>query len=152
MKLLIDEHDFTRLKPETRADLLAVFTTPASASNLPNHDPRFDWAHVVDLTVEQVEQFMETASPTTRDGLKVVAKRGPVFLANELGAAGITNYGHFQGRVTQRTRTVTRKKKAYLFTWDDWSTGDNKVRGFGHYAVTRSHGTCAGYWRGCAGT
>jgi len=138
MKLLIDEHDLSRLKPETRADLLATLTSSASTGTLPNHDPRFDWAHVVDLTLEQVEQFMETASDSTREGLKVVARRGPVFLADELKAAGITNYGHFQGRVTQRTRTVTRKKRAFLFTWDDWTTGDNKVRGFGHYAVSRN--------------
>lgn len=138
MKLLIDENDLTKMKPETRADLLAVLTNLGSGSTLPNHDPRFEWHNVVDLSLTQVEQFMETASDKTAAGLEVFAKRGPVILANELQAAGITNYGHFQGRVTQRTRTVTRRKKVYLFTWDDWSTGANAQRGFGHYAISRN--------------
>ena len=50
--------------------------------------------------------------------------------------AGIENYGHFQGRVTKRTRTITGDKHAFLFTWDDWNDGENAERGYGHYAVT----------------
>lgn len=138
MKLLIDENDLSKMKPATRADLLSMLMSSGSASTLPNHDPRFDWDNVVDLTPEQVEEFMEGSSDKTAEGLKVIAKRGPVILANELNAAGITNYGHFQGRVTQRTRTVTRKKRVFLFTWDDWSEGANAERGFGHYAVSRN--------------
>ena len=138
MKVLIDEHDLSRMKPGTRADLISILMSPGATSSLPNHDPRFEWHNVVDLTPEQVTEFMEGAADKTAEGLKVIAKRGPVILANELDAAGITNYGHFQGRVTQRTRTVTRKKKVFLFTWDDWSKGANAQRGFGHYAVSRT--------------
>jgi hypothetical protein len=59
-----------------------------------------------------------------------------VIAANLLNEAGIENYGHFQGRVTKRTRTVTGDKHAYLFTWDDWQSEENAERGYGHYAVS----------------
>ncbi|HMG46831.1 MAG TPA: hypothetical protein VK614_05170 [Allosphingosinicella sp.] len=138
MKLQIDEADLIKLKPETRADLIATLMGSTPSATLPNHDPRFDWDGVVDLTPAQVVEFMEGAADKTAAGLKIFAERGTVILANELNAAGITNYGHFQGRVTQRTRTITRKKKAFLFTWDDWTKGENAKRGFGHYAISRT--------------
>lgn len=38
--------------------------------------------------------------------------------AKLLEDAGIENYGHCQGRVTKRTRTVAGDKEAWLFAWD----------------------------------
>ncbi|MDB5393074.1 MAG: hypothetical protein JWM91_580 [Rhodospirillales bacterium] len=69
-------------------------------------------------------------------GLRVFAESGPVIRADALSAVGITNFGHFQGRVTRCTRTVKGSKDAYLFAWDDWAEGENAARCFGHYRVS----------------
>ncbi|MBB4859248.1 ABC-type cobalamin/Fe3+-siderophores transport system ATPase subunit [Novosphingobium chloroacetimidivorans] len=99
-------------------------------------DDQFNWDDVVDLSLDEVAAFAEGAGDKTMAGLRILAERGPVILADALNAAGITNYGHFQGRVTRRTRTVKRNEDAYLFTWDDWTEGENAERGFGRYAIS----------------
>jgi hypothetical protein len=138
MKLLIEQDDFTKLKPETRADLVATLLAGA-APPLPAAVPGIDWDGVVDLSETEVEEFMARTHARTRAGLRVFAEHGPVIAANQLGLAGITNYGHFQGRVTQRTRTIKKtRKKVWLFGWDDWAVGDNAKRGYGHYGVTQT--------------
>ncbi|WP_447953901.1 hypothetical protein [Sphingopyxis chilensis] len=136
MQIVIDADDLSKLKPATRDDLLATLFGTKIAPPPGDYAKGFDWGNVVDLTPEQVALFMEGAADKTQRGLKVIAEKGPVILASELASVGITNYGHFQGRVTQRTRTVTHRKRAYLFSWDDWNAGENAERGFGHYAVT----------------
>lgn len=135
MQLMLDDNDLSNLKPETRADLIATLLGTVGGP-AQNHAPGFNWENVVDLSVAEVEQFMEGAAAKTRDGLKVFATTGPILLADALNVAGITNYGHFQGRVTQRTRTIKGKKKVFLFTWDDWTTKENTERGFGRYAIS----------------
>lgn len=118
-----------------RAPVLAK-EAPKPVSKASRGDDRFDWDDVVDLSLDEVAAFAEGAGDKTIAGLRIFAERGPVILANALNAAGITNYGHFQGRVTRRTRTVKRDEDAYLFTWDDWSEGENMEREFGHYAIS----------------
>lgn len=137
MQLVIDETDLSRLKPETRADLFATLIQTASPPPLADPVPGLDWDNVVDLSLSEVEEFMSRVAVKTKAGLRVFAEKGPVLLAKTLEAAGIDNYGHFQGRVTLRTRTIKRtKKKIYLFGWDDWTTDENTERGYGHYGVT----------------
>lgn len=138
MQLVIDDTDLSRLKPETRADLLAtLFPAPGAPLPVQASTVPIDWDNVVDLSPGEVADFMSRTSLKTKAGLRVFAEKGPVLLANALEAAGIDNYGHFQGRVTLRTRTVKRtKKKVYLFGWDDWTVGENAGRGYGHYGVT----------------
>ena len=133
MQIVLTEQDLIKLSPSTRADLMAhIF--PAVSPSQGENDARFEWDDVVDLTPGEVEEFMEGCAPETIAGLRVIAEHGPVIRANLLDQAGIENYGHFQGRVTKRTRTVTGNRHAYLFTWDDWQSEENG--GVGHYAVT----------------
>ncbi len=99
-------------------------------------DDRFDWTDVVDLSLDEVAAFNEGAGEKTMAGLKIFAEEGPVILANRLIRAEITNYGHFQSRVTRRTRTIKGNRDIFLFTWDDWGDDENLERGFGHYAVS----------------
>lgn len=134
MRIMLDDSDLTKMDAATRAGLLAFLT--GSTAPVQNYAPGFNWENVVDLTPDEVAVFMEGAAAKTRDGLRVFAERGPVIDADALNVAGITNYGHFQGRVTQRTRTIKGKKKVFLFTWDDWSTKENADRGFGRYAIS----------------
>jgi hypothetical protein len=146
MRFIFDDQDLARLKPETRADIFSTFfaggapamAAPAAttAAAPPANAPQLEWENVVDLTLSEVELFMAGAGTKTRDGLEIFAKLGPVIPADALNAAGITNYGHFQGRVTQRTRTIKKRKRAFLFGWDDWTVDANAARGFGHYGVT----------------
>lgn len=139
MMIVITEADLSKLKPATRADLMAVLLSSSAAlAPAQNHAEGFDWNEVVDLTPEEVSEFMDGCSEQTVAGLKVIANHGPVIAANLLNEAGIENYGHFQGRVTKRTRTITGNKHAYLFTWDDWQSEENQAAGFGHYAVTET--------------
>lgn len=136
MQIIINDNDFSRLKPATRQDIIATLLSGA-ASPVPEYDMEgFDWDEVVDLTPDEVGEFIEGCSEQTVAGLRVIAEHGPVIAANLLNEAGIENYGHFQGRVTKRTRTVTGDKHAYLFTWDDWQSEENAERGYGHYAVS----------------
>lgn len=97
-----------------------------------------EWEGVVDLTPAQVAEILEGCSTQTVAGLRIFAEHGPIIDANLLDGAGIDNYGHFQGRVTKRTRTVTGDRHAFLSTWDDWTSEENAARGYGRYAVTNT--------------
>ena len=137
MMIVLTDTDLSKLKQSSRADIMSVLLRSTAAAMPPqNQAEGFEWDEVVDLTPDQVEEFMQGCSQQTVAGLKVIAEHGPVIAANLLQEAGIENYGHFQGRVTKRTRTVTGDKSAFLFTWDYWSEGENAERGYGHYAVT----------------
>ena len=136
MQFIINDTDFSKLKPGTRQDIIATLLS-TTTNPVPEYDMEgFDWDEVVDLTPDEVEEFVAACSEQTVAGLRVIAEHGPVIAANLLNEVGIENYGHFQGRVTKRTRTVTGDKHAYLFTWDDWQSEENAERGYGHYAVT----------------
>lgn len=135
MQLVLTTEDLSSLSDATRAELAAKLFQKQRAVpfDLPAGFEADGFESVVDLTPGQVEEFMKACAPETVAGLKVFAEHGPVIHADLLGQAGITNYAHFQGRVTKRTRTVTGDKTAFLFTWDDWSAHDD---GIGLYAIT----------------
>ena len=138
MMIVLTDTDLSKLKQASRADIMSVLLASTAAAVLPEvRDEGFDWEERVDLTPDQVEEFMQGCAPQTIAGLKVIADHGPKIAAKLLeDEAGIDNYGHFQGRVTKRTRTVTGDKHAFLLAWDDWTVGENAERGYGHYAVT----------------
>lgn len=122
----LDENEHVpRLPASARAGV-----APGNAENAEG----FEWDDVVNLTPGQVEEFMAGCSLKTIAGLRVVAEHGPVIRASLLNHAGIDNYGHFQGRITSRARTVTGNRNAFLVTWDDWDSEENA--GIGRYAVT----------------
>jgi len=133
MQLVLTEEDLIKLKPSTRADLVANLFPTTHEKRVDNLHG-FNWVEVVSLTPGQVEKFMAGCSDETKAGLKVIAEKGPVIHASLLEGVGIENYGHFQGRVTKRTRTVTGDKHAFLFGWDDWNSEENG--GIGHFGVT----------------
>lgn len=133
MHIVLTENDLSKLKPSSRADILARLFPSATISSQ-DTPAGFEWDDVVDLTPGEVETFMEGCSQETIAGLRIIAEHGPIIRASLLEQAGIDNYGHFQGRVTKRTRTVTGDRHAFLFTWDDWQSEQNQ--GVGHYAVT----------------
>ena len=135
MYIVLTKDDLNALSPSTRAEVLAsIFSKPKSVvGEFPVGFSEDDFDNVVDLTPGQIETFMEGCSAQTIAGLKVFAEHGPVIHASKLEAAGIENYGHFQGGVTKRTRTVTGDTDAFLFAWDNWSEAKD---GIGQYAVT----------------
>ncbi|MFL6856904.1 MAG: helix-turn-helix domain-containing protein [Allosphingosinicella sp.] len=114
---------------EGRASELAELEGAQQVSKISD----FDWTNVADLSLVQAHEFMHGCSEETKAGLRVFAEDGPTIHASLLLKAGVENYAHFQSRVTKRTRTVTRNRNAFLFTWDDWSAGEG---GVGHYAVS----------------
>lgn len=137
MHLILTKDDLSKLKPATRADLIANLLTEApDISRFPRNTEDYDWDGRVDLTPEQVAEFVEGCSPETVKGLELIAEEGPIIAADLLERAGIDNYGHFQGRTTKRVRTITGSKDAFLLAWDDWGSEDNQQYGCGHYAVT----------------
>jgi hypothetical protein len=135
MLITITKEDLSAFSPSTRAEILAALTSKPKANpgQLPTGFKSEDFVDVVELTPGQIEDFMQGCSDETIAGLKVFAEHGPVIHAKLLDDAGIENYGHFQGRVTKRTRTVTGDKDAYLFAWDNWGEAED---GIGQYAVT----------------
>ncbi|NGM23970.1 hypothetical protein G3576_28445 [Roseomonas stagni] len=143
MWIVFDMAELSQKKPATLQDLFGgtplqfiVPTTPGGVQIIPNQPPGFDWVDVVDLTLPQVREFAEGCHAETVAGLRVFAEEGPIIRASKLNAAGIANYRHFQGRVTKRTRTITKNRHAFLLGWDDWSTAENQAAGCGHYGVT----------------
>lgn len=148
MRMIITQNDFVRLGPVAQKELLAMWQTstattqdslvlPSSAAN----DPRYagiDMGHVVDLSPEQVEEWMKAAHEKTEAGLRYFAEHGPIVDAVALQEAGVENLRHFQSRTTTRTRTITGDKNAFLLSWDTWKYApDNPERVIsGRYLVS----------------
>lgn len=135
MLIVLTKEDFSALSASTRAELLSSLSAKPkmTADGFPEGFNEGDY-NVVDLSPGDIEYFMEGCADETIAGLRILAENGPVIHASLLDAAGIENYGHFQGRVTKRTRTVTKEKDAYLFAWDNWQEAPD---GVGSYAVTQ---------------
>jgi hypothetical protein len=135
--LIVTTEAYSRLSAKTKAELLnAVFhaAIPDSNSSEEPFDPKdFSWDGVVDFSPGEIEEFMATLSNETKDGLKVIAERGPVVRAAWLNSSGIESYASFQRSTTRRTRSLTGGKNDFLLTWDDWN---NKEEGEGCYAVS----------------
>ncbi len=137
MYLVITDKELSKFSPSTRAELMAAAFPKAyvDPSDFPPGFGEDDFEDVVDLTPGQVEEFMNGCADVTVAGLKIIAENGPKIHASLLDEAGIENYGHFQGSVTKRTRTITKNKSAFLFAWDNWQ---DAADGVGHYAVTQA--------------
>jgi hypothetical protein len=133
MNLMLNAKDLSKLSSAARAELAALLF-PKDEASLPAGFDADDFEDVVDLTPGQVEDFMQGCAEVTIAGLKIIAEKGPAIHASLLDDAGIENYGHFQGSVTKRTRTITKDKNAFLFAWDNWQDAPD---GIGHYAVTQ---------------
>ncbi len=138
MDIILTAGDLSRLKPSTRTDIVNLILGAAgsSAPTPQGTSDGWDWDEVVNLSPDRVSEFMQGCSEETIAGLRVIAEHGPIISADLLKQVGIDNYGHFQGRVTKRTRTVTGDKHSFLLSWDDWRSTENAARGFGHYGVT----------------
>lgn len=134
MNLMLNAKDISKLSASTRAELMAL-VFPRDDSEIPSGFDEDDFEDVVDLSPGQVEDFIAGCSEQTVAGLRIIAQHGPKIHASLLDEAGIENYGHFQGSVTKRTRTITKDKAAFLFAWDDWTASPE---GVGHYAVTKA--------------
>jgi hypothetical protein len=136
MDLILKPEDLGKLKPETVAELVGLVAGKEQERGrkavrlvmrvLPLNSHGMDYEGVVDLSPEQVSQFMAGVSDQTREGLKVFAEHGPILdvTTGLLDDVGIENYGHFQGRVTKRARTVTGDPEAYLLGYDEWEWND----------------------------
>lgn len=137
MNLVLTATEISSLSPSTRAELMALVfpKAPPAQIGFPEGFDADDFGGVVDLTPGQIEEFMQGCSDKTVAGLKIIAQHGPKVHASLLDAADIDNYGHFQGSVTKRTRTVTGDRDAFLFAWDNWP---EQPEGIGHYAVTQA--------------
>jgi len=141
MMITLTQQDFAALSPGTRTEVLALLgqaestkAMKAEPSAVTSEEYKgIDMEDVVDLSLKQVQAWMEAASDKTKLGLRVIAEHGPVIRAEDLTSVGIDNLAHFQSRTTIRTRTVTRNKNAYLLGFDDWSEAEE---GKGRYAVT----------------
>jgi len=151
MKMLLSTSDFALLSPSAQEELISLWkgqvTMPepvgpkvldhADQFKLGDEYNGFYMEIAADLTPSQMRTWMQAASDQTKEGLRLVAERGPIINAAELKDAGITNIPHFQSRTTIRTRTVTGNKDIHFFGWDDWDTNpDDPATKTGRYAVT----------------
>ena len=130
MRMIINQADFARLGPVAQKELLALWqASPAPAQEAPAlssaaNDPRYAgivMEHVVDLSPEDVGEWMKGAHEKTEAGLRFFAEHGPIVDAVKLQESGVENLRHFQSRTTTRTRTVTGDKEAFLLSWDKWA-------------------------------
>jgi hypothetical protein len=139
MFLVLTNEDCARLRPDVLREILAqVGLTSASATyvapTVPKGAEAMNFAGIVDLTSEQVYEFMSgLGKKETRDGLRVFAEHGPIVEARLLAIPN-NNYSHFQTDLTKRIRGITGNSDAALLTWDpDWK---KRARGTWRYAAT----------------
>lgn len=119
MDIILSQDDFAQLSESTRAEILTRLSPPGPhALQLGPEFEDLDMDKVVNLTDEQVRQWMEAASDHTKSGVRVFAELGPVIQRQALTDAGINNPSHFQSRTTVRTRTVTGRRNDHLFGWN----------------------------------
>ena len=85
MMVVLTDTDLSKLKQASRADIMSVLLRSTEAA-IPsqNQAEGFPWEEVVDLTPDQVEEFVQGCAPQTVAGLKVIAEHGPVIAANLL--------------------------------------------------------------------
>lgn len=133
MNLTLNARDISKLSPSARAELQALFF-PKAGVVLPEGFTEDDFENVVDLTPEQITEFMHGCSQSTKDGLEVIAIHGPVVDGRLLHEVEIENLGSWQGAITKRTRTVTGDRNAFMLAWDDWTVAPDNI---GKYAVTQ---------------
>lgn len=133
MEITLNQSDIRKLKPETLADILSVLL-PQPETPVVEGPEGFDWDGVVNFTPQDIENFVSGCSEQTVDGLRVIARHGPVIHTSLLDTVGITNYGSFQGSCTKRARTISGDKNAYLLSWDDWEADEDGDSG--NYAVS----------------
>jgi hypothetical protein len=126
--IIVTTEAYNKLKTRTQAELLsAVFgDIQATHEDVPTgfKSAEFDWSDRVDLSLEDVEEFMSTLGSDTKAGLKVFAKQGRFIQAKLLGDVGINDYSAFQRGTTRRIRTMTGSKHDFLLAWNDWSSGE----------------------------
>ena len=90
MDLILSREDFAQLSEPTRAEILARLSPPEpDALQLGPEFKGLDMDGVVNLTDEQVRQWMEAASDHTKSGVRVFAEQGPIIRARALTDAGI---------------------------------------------------------------
>ena len=135
MHISLTIQDFVSLSPAAQAEIMAIWNghpveKPAPKLVVDADYTGIDMEDREDLTPKQIRKWMEKASDKTKDGLRVFAELGPIVTSQQLVDAGIDNLGHFQSRVTMRTRTVSGDPDAYLFGWNEWTDGE------GLYGIT----------------
>jgi hypothetical protein len=146
MKVMLNSTDFSKLKPETVADIFSLVrfgqqsadaTTEAPVGYNPWTDPDFGWDTAADLSINQIQHFMETVSDAVAGGIKYIAINGPSVMGSDLlNGTDITALNAFQGATTKRTRSVTKVDNATLLGWDDWNDTDKYPDRIGQYGVT----------------
>lgn len=147
MKIMLNSSDLSKLKAGTVEDIFSLIERPnASKSQAadagskgynPWADPDFDWDDVADLSINQIQHFMETVSEPIAEALEYIATHGPSVPGQELiENTDISALNAFQGATTKRTRTITKIEDAKLLGWDSWSNAEKYPDGVGRYGVT----------------
>lgn len=127
--LIVTQEAYNKLKPSTKEELLAAIFPAGGAAD---YDDDFYWDERIDLSLDQVTEFMRTLNEETTKGIRVLAEKGKV-TANELTKAGIADVPSLQRSTTRRARTMTGNGDTFLLAWDDW---ENVEEGEGRYTVT----------------
>ncbi|MGU3389175.1 hypothetical protein [Sphingomonas sp. M1A8_2b] len=134
MKMLLNESDFSKLRPETVADILSLLTPTRAAKEAEQDANPVVHGSPVDLSLNQVQHYMETPSDAVRSGIKYIAINGPAVWGQDLlEGSDVTTLRDFQGATTKRARTVTKVEGATLLGWDDWNEYEDHP---GRYGVT----------------
>ncbi|GCD48613.1 hypothetical protein BJI49_04300 [Acetobacter pasteurianus] len=131
MQVTLTLNDLNALSDTARQEIQELLF-PKGAGK-PEGYESYDWDNVYDLTEHQIERLVAGLGESSRNGLKVIAHKGPAVDARELNGTGVSSYGSFQSGIHRRLRKITGDDDACLFTFDDWSEDED---GIGHFVVS----------------
>ncbi|WP_454886370.1 hypothetical protein [Sphingomonas oryzagri] len=103
----------------------------------PQNANGFEFDEVVDLTPEQVAESCRLFSADGRGaaGHRRAWSGDPRQPAQQNRDRLLRA---LPGPCHQADPAITDDKHAFLCTWDDWTSGENGERGYGHYAVAET--------------
>lgn len=146
MNIILNQKDLASLSPAARDEIERFImnrmfskSEPTAYRDVEDIPEEYGLDDTVkDFTFEMIKDFFSVeVSKTTTLGLRLIAENDKPFIDGQtLSDAGITNIGHFQSRVTTRTRTVTGDPEAYMFGWNEWLYDDEGKITQGGYCVT----------------
>ncbi len=147
MKVMLNSADLSKLKAATVEEIFSLLKWPNASKSQPTDagssgydpwtDPDFDWEDVADLSINQIQHFMETVSEPIAEALEYIATHGPSVPGQDLiKNTDISALNAFQGATTKRTRTITKVDDARLLGWDSWDNEEKYPDCVGRYGVT----------------
>lgn len=103
-----------------------------------------DFEKVVDMSFDEVEQFIVGCSPEQTEALTILAIHGPK-VHGSLVSSHVQHLGNFNKSINEYLASLSDDEHIYLFAWDDWPSHADCV---GFYALSATtHASLRAYFK-----